>query len=193
MQDRTDGHRRFNTEVMVIAENCVSCGICVGACPSSTPFRHTSELRTGIDLPGRSIQHLRSETLEVLSKLSGKAKVIIYGCDHGTDLHQLESENVATLTLPCIGALPPSFIDYAMRHGADGVFLTGCRGGDCLHRFGNTWVEGRLDESREPYLRHWVPRQRLRFSWAASIDSTSLSRDLARFRHDLTQPVHRDE
>ncbi len=187
MQARTDGHRRFNAEVMVIPKNCVSCGICVGSCPSSTPFRRTSELRTGIDLPSRSIQHLRSETLEALSKLSGEAKVIVYGCDHGVDLSQFESSGVATLTLPCIGALPPSFIDYAMRRGADGVFLTGCQSGDCLHRFGNTWTEGRLAENREPYLRHWVPRQRLHHFWAASIDSKSLTSELERFRHDLSE------
>ena len=187
MQARTDGHRRFNAEVMVLPKNCVSCGICVGACPSSTPFRHTSELRTGIDLPGRNIQHLRTQTLEALSKLSGEAKVIVYGCDHGADLSRLESSGVVTMTLPCIGALPPSFIDYAMRHGADGVFLTGCRSGDCLHRFGNTWTEERLNESRDPYLRHWVPRQRLHHFWAASIDSKSLISELAGFRHKLAE------
>jgi quinol-cytochrome oxidoreductase complex cytochrome b subunit/coenzyme F420-reducing hydrogenase delta subunit len=187
MQARTDGHRRFNAEVMVIPENCVSCGICVGSCPSSTPFRHTSELRTGIDLPGRSIQHLRSETLEALSRLSGEAKVIVYGCEHAVDLQPLKTDGVATLTLPCIGALPPSFIDYAMRHGADGVFLTGCQSGDCLHRFGNTWTEGRLTENREPYLRHWVPRQRLHYFWAASVDSRAVVSELARFRRTLSE------
>lgn len=187
MQPRSDGHRRFNAEVMVIPDNCVGCGICVGACPSSTPFRRTSQLRTGIDLPSRSIQHLRSETLQALATLSGDAKVIIYGCEHGADLRQLESDGVTTLTLPCIGALPPSFIDYAMRHGADGVFLTGCRSGDCLHRFGNTWTEGRLTENRDPYLRHGVPRQRLHYFWAASVDSGALVSELARFRSTLSE------
>lgn len=187
MQARTDGHRRFNAEVMVIPENCVSCGICVGSCPSSTPFRHTSELRTGIDLPNRSIQHLRSETLEALSRLSGEAKVIVYGCEHAVDLQQLETDGVVTLTLPCIGALPPSFIDYAMHHGADGVFLTGCQSGGCLHRFGSTWTEGRLTENREPYLRRWVPRQRLHHFWAASVDSRAVVSELARFRRTLSE------
>jgi quinol-cytochrome oxidoreductase complex cytochrome b subunit/coenzyme F420-reducing hydrogenase delta subunit len=187
MQARTDGHRRFNAEVMVIPENCVSCGICVGSCPSSTPFRHTSQLRTGIDLPDRSIQHLRSETLEALSRLSGEAKVIVYGCEHAVDLQQLETDGVTTLTLPCIGALPPSFIDYAMPHGADGVFLTGCQSGGCLHRFGSAWTEGRLTENREPYLRRWVPRQRLHYSWAASVDSGTVVSELARFRKTLSK------
>ena len=185
MQARTDGHRRFNAEVMVIPENCVSCGICVGSCPSSTPFRHTSELRTGIDLPNRSIQHLRSETLKALAELSGTKKVIVFGCDHGADLSRLESSDVATMTLPCIGALPPSFIDYVMRHGANGVFLTGCRSGDCYHRFGNAWTEDRLNENREPFLRHWVPRKRLHYFWAASSDSELLTSALAEFQENL--------
>jgi quinol-cytochrome oxidoreductase complex cytochrome b subunit/coenzyme F420-reducing hydrogenase delta subunit len=185
MQPRSDGHRHFNGEVVVVADHCVGCGICVGSCPSSTPFRRTSELKTGIDLPGRSIQQLRSATLQALANLSGEAKVIVFGCDHGADLSELETDAVVTMKLPCIGALPPSFIDYAMRNGADGVFLTGCRGGDCLHRFGNTWTEGRLDESREPHLRHWVPRQRLNYFWASSGDLDSLRCELKHFRHAL--------
>jgi coenzyme F420-reducing hydrogenase delta subunit len=85
--------------------------------------------------------------------------------------------------------LPPSFIDEARRNGADGVFLTGCRGGDCLHRFGNTWTEGRLDESREPHLRHWVPRQRLDYFWASSGDLELLRSELKHFRHTLSEPL----
>jgi Heterodisulfide reductase, subunit A and related polyferredoxins len=40
---------------------CASCGICVGACPSSTPFRSGAALVTGIDMPQRPIDALRRE------------------------------------------------------------------------------------------------------------------------------------
>ncbi|MDX8411224.1 MAG: hydrogenase iron-sulfur subunit [Mariprofundaceae bacterium] len=187
IQPRTDRHPRFPLEVRVIASNCVACGICAGACPSSTPFRHARELRTGIDLPNRNIQHLRAATLQALEPWTGEARVIVYGCEHGADVHRLASDGVAAITLPCIGALPPSFIDYALRRGADGVFLTGCRAGDCHHRLGNAWVEGRLSEGREPYLRHAVPRERFQFFWAAQSDLPGLERELALFRQSLAE------
>ena len=50
MVRRTDG-LPFPAEAQVNRSLCVSCGICVGSCPSSTPFRRTQELKTGIDLP----------------------------------------------------------------------------------------------------------------------------------------------
>jgi coenzyme F420-reducing hydrogenase delta subunit/ferredoxin len=188
VQRRTDGHPHFPLEAKVLPENCVACGICAGACPSSTPFRHTAELRTGIDLPNRNIQHLRTATLQALADVTGNQKVVVYGCEHGVNIQLLKSAGVAALTLPCIGALPPSFIDYALRHGADGVFLTGCRAGDCHHRFGNTWTEGRVAEEREPYLRRWVPRDRLRYFWAAPADFPELKRELELFCQSLDSP-----
>ena len=51
MVRRTDA-LPFPTEAQVNPSLCVSCGICVGSCPSSTPFRRSQELKTGIDLPG---------------------------------------------------------------------------------------------------------------------------------------------
>jgi len=185
IQPRTDRHPRFPLEARVISANCVACGICVGACPSSTPFRRTRELRTGIDLPNRNIQQLRGATLQALEKLTGSPKIIVYGCEHAVDIRRLEANGVAAMALPCVGALPPSFIDFALRNGAAGVFVTGCRAGDCRHRFGNTWTEGRLSEGREPHLRRVVPRNRLRIFWAAQSDFPKLESELELFRQRL--------
>lgn len=39
----------------VLPDLCASCGICAGACPSSTPFRSVEQLVTGIDMPQQPI------------------------------------------------------------------------------------------------------------------------------------------
>ena len=64
---RTDG-LPFPTEAQVNAAHCVSCGICVGACPSSTPFRRTEDLKTGIDLPDYRLKELRERVVEVVQR-----------------------------------------------------------------------------------------------------------------------------
>jgi len=51
LEPRTDGHPRFNYEARVIESKCVSCGICTGSCPFSSPFRHTKELKSAIEMP----------------------------------------------------------------------------------------------------------------------------------------------
>lgn len=187
LEKRSDGHPRFSREAMVIAEHCVSCGICVGSCPFSTPNRHTEKLTTGIDMPNRNIQHLRDNTLEAIEQISGDVKILVYGCDHAMKMEQLDIPGVAALSLPCTGALPPSFVDYALRKGVDGVMLTGCRKGDCFHRPGNFWVEERLAGARKPQLKRSVDRQRLMVSWAAISDKKELMADIETFRQQLSE------
>jgi quinol-cytochrome oxidoreductase complex cytochrome b subunit len=49
MSPRSDG-LKYEAEAVVDPDLCVSCGICVGACPTASPFRSRSALVPGIDL-----------------------------------------------------------------------------------------------------------------------------------------------
>ena len=62
--------------------------------------------------------------------------------DGGADLARIADERTATIALLCAAQLPPSFVEYALRAGADGVLVTGCRDGDCAYRLGNRWTRG---------------------------------------------------
>lgn len=185
MQPRTDG-RPFDKQAVVETAQCTGCGICVGACPSATPFRRATALVPGIDLPGLPVQELRARTLAAAARLVGEARVLVYGCRDGPDLAYLDGHGVAALTLPCIGMLPPSFIDFVISRGhADGVLLAGCKPEDCQHRFGVTWTEQRLARARDPYLRTRVPRVRVGVCWAGHRGRPQLERELAALRAQL--------
>lgn len=184
LQPRTDGKPNA-MQAVVLTELCAGCGICAGACPSSTPFRSADELVTGIDLPQRSIQAVRAELEQALVRLRGSCKVVIFGCDSGAAVAALAAPDTAAISLICAGMLPPSFVEYAVRGGADGVLVTGCRQGDCLYRLGNRWVEARMRGEREPHLRSNVPQERVRIAWAGPQDEQRLSRELDAFRQSL--------
>lgn len=185
MVPRTDG-RPFRQNALVNPALCTSCGICAGACPTSTPFRSAAELITGIDLPHRSLQDLRTLTAGLMADLAGPARVVVFGCDQAADVSKLAGPGVAAVSMPCIAALPPSFIDYALdKNRTDGVFITGCRDGDCFHRLGVRWMEQRLAGTRDPYLRDRVPRERLKVFWAAPTEFKALTQALAEFRTEL--------
>ncbi|MCL4763343.1 MAG: hydrogenase iron-sulfur subunit, partial [Burkholderiales bacterium] len=111
--------------------------------------------------------------------------VVVFGCDCAADVRALAGPGVAVLTLPCSGMLPPTFIDYALRDGADGVLVTGCPPDDCEYRFGSRWTAQRLAGEREPHLRASVPRERVRVAWAAREDLAAVARELAAFRAAL--------
>ncbi len=184
LQPRSDG-RRAPREAVVLPELCAGCGICAGACPSSTPFRRAAPLVTGIDMPQLPIGVLRAQLETGVAALKGQPRVVVFGCDWGADVERLRGPGTAALRLLCAGMLPPSFIEYALRGGADGVLVTGCRDGDCAFRLGNRWTEERLCGQREPHLRRNVPAERLRIYWASRQDLPRLADELERFRAHL--------
>ena len=153
VQARTDG-ARFENEVVVHPELCGACGICAGSCPSSNPFRTPKEaLKTGIDMPQLTVDEMRTITDEAIAELDGDTKVLVFGCEHGLSVGRLDSKDTRGISLLCSGMLPPTLVEYALKKGADGVMVTGCRHNDCYYRFGNRWLKMRFDGVRKPILR----------------------------------------
>lgn len=176
MVQRTDG-RPFPTQARVNPALCVSCGICVGACPSSTPFRRTQDLKTGIDLPDYTLAELRERTIAAARGLTGRARILVFACEHGGGAAYPDG-----VTLPCVAMAPPSLIDYVLsKKLADGVVVAGCAEGACFNRLGIAWTEQRFARQRDPYLRTRVSRDRLATVWTSVLDFTHFKRELGRF------------
>lgn len=177
---------RNGRQVAVFPDLCASCGICAGACPSSTPFRTAATIASGIDLPQLTVNAMRARLEASLARLSGEGRVVVFGCDEAAQAAGLADARTAVLGLPCIGMVPPSFVEYALRNGAEGVLLAGCRDGECAYRLGIELTRARLAGEREPRLRASVPRERLRLIGAARGDEAPLAAALAEFRGALT-------
>ena len=185
MQARTDG-ARYEHEVAVNPDLCGSCGICAGACPASNPFRSAREtLKTGIDMPQQSVDDLRQETRDAIAKLEGDIKILVYGCEHGLDANRLQRTDTAGIKLLCSGMLPPTLVEFALKQGADGVMVMGCRQNDCYFRFGNQWLKARFAGDRKPSLRARADRERIRVHGAAEPDFNEVEADLKDFRQHL--------
>jgi quinol-cytochrome oxidoreductase complex cytochrome b subunit/coenzyme F420-reducing hydrogenase delta subunit/Pyruvate/2-oxoacid:ferredoxin oxidoreductase delta subunit len=207
MQPRTDG-RHHPRQAVVDPDLCAGCGICAGACPSSTPFRSVTDLVTGIDMPQAPVHELRGQLEAALAQWAQPVpeaaargfaeaalahaavpRIIAFGCSPqqgGPDLAAIADAHTATLPLLCAAQLPPSFVEYALRAGADGVLVTGCRGGECTYRLGNRWTEERMAGARAPRLRAAVPRERVRIAWSGPGAEAELRAALASFRAELT-------
>jgi len=123
----------------VFDERCAACGICAGACPSATPFRSVAELASGIDLPDLTVDELRRRMQRALP-----AGEIVFSC---------EGTRAGGIVLRCLAMLPPSFVEYALRHGARRVRAVGCRDGECAWRIGLELAAERFAGTREPHLR----------------------------------------
>jgi ferredoxin/coenzyme F420-reducing hydrogenase delta subunit len=181
---RSDG-LAYDYEAVVNPDRCVSCGLCVGACPTSTPFRSAADFKAGIELPGRPLAALRQQLRDACSPLGGSDRLVVFACEH-SEPPDPSLPNAALFRLPCVGMLPPSYVDYVLSRGlGDGVVLAGCGEGGCIHRLGERWTSQRVAGERDPWLRERVPRDRVALSWAALGERRQRRDDIAAFRTRL--------
>ena len=118
---------------------------------------------------------------------TGGPKVLVFGCETSS-VADLEQDGVRVVTLPCVGMLPPSFVDFVLSRGfADGVMLAGCAKGDCYHRLGNEWAIARMAGERDPYLRKRVDRRRLLLNWLPRDAGRRRAKALDAFRSQLAE------
>lgn len=187
MQARTDG-RKYALEPVVLNHLCASCGICVGSCVSSNPFRMSDkDLITGIDMPQYGIDEIRVKTKEILAATQGERKIMVFNCQNAFNLEELATPDIGIVKLFCIGHLPAAMVDFALKNGAAGVLVLGCRPGDCYYRFGNIWLDERFEGKRKPLLRSSVDRNKLLFEGASETDGKKVRKLLEEMRRIVAQ------
>lgn len=192
MVRRSDGSP-YEQQPEVDPAACMSCGICVGACPTATPFRRASALVAGIELPGRPLAELREEVAGACGRLAGPARVVVFHCAHDAADARLTDDATAVVALPCVGQVPPSFLDWVLsRRLADGVFISGCAAHDCYERLGDRWTEQRILAQRDPHLRDRVPRSRIALHWHNASGKRALARALDAFRERVRQATEHE-
>ena len=163
---RTDG-TNYSHQASVDPDLCISCGICVGACPTATPFRSRGALVPGIDLPDHSASTLREEI--VAGGLgNGDQQAMVFACRSDQQTVELEKAGINVVKVACMGQLPPSYVDFALSRGhATGVMLLGCGEGNCSYRFGAEWTAQRMTRQRDPMVRTRVDMSRVAIGWQA--------------------------
>ncbi len=185
MVARTDD-TSYSHQASVDPDLCISCGICVGSCPTATPFRSRGDLVPGIDLPDRTIAALRADIVAAGSD-GESPRVVVLACRDDRQLEDVEAAGFKVIKVNCMGQLPPSFIDFTLSRGhADGILLLGCQDGNCSYRFGAKWTEQRLSRQRDPMVRRRVELSKVAIGWHAPwSDISNPVEKLAAFRRSL--------
>ncbi len=184
MRPRTDG-MPYELEAVVIPSRCASCGVCMGACD----YR-------ALNFPDLTEEALKNEIGKLSDELMGASrgkKVIVFACamgawpddtiDAGGKVKGFEWARV--ITLQCIGTLQPSMLDIPFEKGVDGVFIAGCRLGDCSFRRGNEWLAGRINGYRTPVVKKSIDRSRIKTAWLSAVEKGPLLEELGEFHKNL--------
>ena len=79
----------------------------------------------------------------------------------GDDGTMRDLPNVSLIKVPCSGFMRPAWLEFALRNGADGVFVCGCPLGDCFNRLGNNLIRDRVVQMRRRLERQKVQPDRV--------------------------------
>jgi F420-non-reducing hydrogenase iron-sulfur subunit len=77
------------------------------------------------------------------------------------DGNMVDLPNVRLIKVPCSGFVRPSWLEFALRNGADGVFVCGCPLGDCFNRLGNNLIADRVAQMRRRLERQKIQSDRV--------------------------------
>lgn len=80
--------------------------------------------------------------------------------------------NIRVIRVPCTGRMSPKFILAAFRHGADGVWVSGCHPGDCHYISGNYYARRKFALLKNLIEYAGIEPGRLHFSWVSSAEAT---------------------
>ena len=83
--------------------------------------------------------------------------------------------NIRVIRVPCSGRVNPKFILAAFRHGADGVWVSGCHPGDCHYIEGNLYARRKLTLLNNFMEYTGMDPGRLHFSWISSAEATKFA------------------
>ncbi|WXG44119.1 MAG: hydrogenase iron-sulfur subunit [Promethearchaeati archaeon SRVP18_Atabeyarchaeia-1] len=121
---------------------CEGCGTCVAGCP-----------RFAITLQNYADDQVLGQVNVVLSQAvaPGEPRILMFACEYcGFPTSERTGawktdypENVKVVSLPCSGRLDPFIVAAALKAGADGVIISGCRPGHCHFLIGNKVAEQR--------------------------------------------------
>lgn len=101
--------------------------------------------------------------------------------------YMLDNPGVRIIKVPCSGQIQPIMIETALKKGAEGVFCTGCRIGDCHYREGNKFLRERLLGKRMPKLKPNVDKKRVQAYWLSAVEYEKLQGMVSDFQTDCEQ------
>ncbi|MCJ7444756.1 MAG: CoB-CoM heterodisulfide reductase HdrA2 [Methanotrichaceae archaeon] len=161
---------------------CNGCGSCAAACPMDA-----------IGMRLYSDEQIMAEVKAATEEKSEFPLIVAFlcnWCSYGAaDLAGVSRiqypTNSRNIRVMCSGRVDPIFIMEALRYGADGVLIAGCRLGECHYVKGNYQALQRINVLKGVMEKVGINSNRIKIVWCAASESEKFAKELKEFVEEL--------
>jgi heterodisulfide reductase subunit A len=163
---------------------CKGCGSCAAACPADA-----------IDMRLFSDRQILAQVRAATEEKSEFPLVVAFLCNWcsygaadlaGTSRIQYPTSS-RNIRVMCAGRVDPDFILEALRRGADGVLVAGCRLGECHYVRGNYQALQRVNVLRGLLEKTGINPGRVKIIWCAASEGQKFALELKQFAEELKE------
>jgi heterodisulfide reductase subunit A len=163
---------------------CRGCGACSAACPNGA-----------IQTRNYTDDAIMAQIAEATHEIHEFPLVIGFLCHWCSDaaadlagsLRLQYPTNMRNIRVLCSGRVNPSFVLEALRRGADGVLVAGCRMGECHYSIGNYCALQRMNVLAKLLIDLGFDERRLRVEWIAASEGRKFAETVTDFVEQLKE------
>lgn len=161
---------------------CRGCGACTAACPNGA-----------IQVRNYTDEQIMAQITEATKDIGEFPLIIGFLChwcsyaaaDLAGSLRIQYPTNIRNIRVLCAGRVNPTFVLEALRRGADGVLVAGCRLGECHYTIGNVCAFQRMNILGKLLVDLGFDQRRFRVAWIAASEGEKFAGIVKDFVKDL--------